>query len=274
MDSNSTKKPPGGAGLALTIIGIVVLCAVAVAAFTGYQRAQKKQRAEASEMIGKLQSEYRDLTNAVDGPDGLPQKIEKRIDTTSTAKGELGEMDKFLRQLMAQTVAQRNEYFSELDALGWNQVLAGDRVKRDAGMQQSRQIMVAARGLVDKYEGKSKALLEGIPAAIQALAISDSTRRDMLGGFERSAAASRAQLVELWTLERQALSEIDAALQVLDASRGRWSVEGGNFMFAEQRTLDAFNQHMAGVQSITQKQTEMQKRNANSTLSKMDKLKQ
>jgi hypothetical protein len=225
-------------------------------------------------MIGKLQSDYRDITNAVDGPDGLPQKIDKRIDTTSSAKGELGEMDKFMRQLMAQTVAQRNEYFSELDALGWNQVLDGSRIKRDTDLRQTRQILVAARGLVDKYEGKSKALLEGIPDAIRALKLSNSSRQDMLSGYERSAATSRAQLTELWGLERQALSEIEGAVQVLDGSRGRWSVQGGNFVFTEQRSLDAFNQRMASVQAITQKQTEMQKRNASNTLSKLEKLKQ
>ena len=281
MDSNSNPKArapagskPSGVGLALAIVGIIVLCAMLVAAVSAYQRAQKRQRAEASEMIGRLQSDYREIANAVDGPDGLPQKIEKRIDVPATAKGELGQMDRFLRQLMAQMVAQRNEYFSELDKIGWNQVLDGTRVKRDAKLQQSRQIMSQARGLVDKYEAKSKGLIDGIPAAIRLLDVSESTKRDMMQGFERTAAASRMQLVELWGLERQALGEIEGMLQILDSSRARWAVEGGNFVFAEQRTLDVFNQKMASVQAITKKQSEMQKRSANSALSKMETLKQ
>jgi hypothetical protein len=175
---------------------------------------------------------------------------------------------------MAQMVAQRNEYFSELDRIGWNQVLDGTRVKRDTDLRQSRQILAQARGLVDKYEAKSKGVIEGIPAAIRALDITESSKRDMMQGFEGTAAASRSQLVELWSLERQALAEIEGMLQILDSSRARWTIEGGNFMFAEQRTLDAFNQRMASVQAITQKQSEMQKRSANNALSKMEKLKQ
>jgi hypothetical protein len=281
VDSNSNPKgtapavsKPSGVGLALAIVGIIVLCAMLVAAVSAYQRAQKRQRAEASEMIGRLQNDYREIANAVDGPDGLPQKIEKRIDVPATAKGELGQMDRFVRQLMAQMVAQRNEYFSELDRIGWNQVLDGTRVKRDTDLRQSRQILAQARGLVDKYEAKSKGVIEGIPAAIRALDITESSKRDMMQGFEGTAAASRSQLVELWSLERQALAEIEGMLQILDSSRARWTIEGGNFMFAEQRTLDAFNQRMASVQAITQKQSEIQKRSANNALSKMEKLKQ
>jgi hypothetical protein len=281
VDSNSNpsgRAPavsrPSGVGLALAIVGIIVLCAVLVAAVTAYQRAQKRQRAEASETIGRLQNDYREIADAVDGPDGLPQKIEKRIDVAPTAKGELGQMDRFLRQLMAQMVAQRNEYFSELDTIGWNQVLDGTRIKRDANLQQSRQIMSRARGLVDKYEARSKGLLDGVPAAIRLLDVSESTKRDMTQGFERTAAASRSQLVELWSLERQALAVIEGVLLMLDSSRARWAMEGGNFVFAEQRTLDVFNQKMASIQAITQKQSEMQKRSANSALSKMETLKQ
>lgn len=275
--SASKRQPaakPSGLGWVLAVVGIVAVCASVAFGVKGYLKQQQKKRVEANQVVERLQNEYRDITSAADGPDGLPQKIEKKVDVASTAKGELGEMEKFLRQLMADMVAQRNEYFTELDALGWNQVLDGKRVQRDSDMGESRRVIAAARGLVDKYEAKSRGLLDGIPAAVQALKLSDASKRDMIQGFERSSVAARAQLVELWGLERQALGEIDGALNVLHGSRGRWKFDGGNFVFADQRTLDAFNRHMASVQTITQKQTDIQKRNASNTLSKMEKMKQ
>lgn len=254
-----------------SLIAFILVHASLVAG--AYVSAQK-QRAEATEMISRIQTDYKSLTQASTGSDGLPQKIDTPISAAPVSTGELGEMERLIRQLMVDMVTQRNEYFAELESAGWTKMLDSTRITRDTDLRETQKIVATARALVDKYDSKSKALIDAIPAKINALNVQESSKRDMIRGFEKTAGQSRTQLVELWALERQTLVEVEGAVLVLGSSRGKWTFKDDNFVFADQRSLDSFNARMSAVQELTRQQTDLQKRNSDKALANMERLKQ
>jgi hypothetical protein len=195
-----------------------------------------------------------------------------RIDTTPTAGGEVGEMERFGRTFLSRMAELRNDYLRQLDSIGWDGILDAKRIAADKGLVHSRQMVGKARALVASYKEKALATIESARADIDKLPVSDEARRGFRKGFEKSLETSRGRLVEQLTLEAGIVDEVGKLFDLLAAKSGTWAVRGGQLVFADQATLSSFNGHLAEMQKLSARQEALQKQALESTRAKLENL--
>jgi len=156
-------------------------------------------------------------------------------------------------------VAQRNDYLLELEAIGWNSILDAQRVKNDTTLSESKVMIARAKAIIDKYENKTADLMQGTKAHINSLNMSESTKREMLAGFDRGMGKAGKQIDEQWKLEKQVVVQFENVFLLLAASK-KWVVEGEQILFYTDDDLARFNSYIGTIQNLTQQQEQLQKK--------------
>lgn len=226
------------------------------ALFTGGMIAASKQERQAISAVSSIQEQFGSFSDAVLAP-GKPTRIERTPVVVHTA-GEAGEVERFVKETIDRTVALRNDYLLELEAVGWESILDPQRLKKDTTLSESRMMIERAKVIIDKYEKKNANLIYESRTRINALNMSESSKTDMLAGFDKSVAKSALRNNELWSLEKQAALEFGKIVGLL-TNRERWLVEGEQLIFYSDDDVARFNSHLETIQSFVQQQEQIQK---------------
>lgn len=168
-------------------------------------------------------------------------------------------MERFVKEFIDRFVAQRNDYLPELEAIGWNSILDAQRVKNDTTLSESKVMIARAKAIIDKYENKTADLMQGTKAHINSLNMSESTKREMLAGFDRGMSKAGKQIDEQWKLEKQVVVQFENVFLLLAASK-KWVVEGEQILFYTDDDLARFNSYIGTIQNLTQQQEQLQKK--------------
>jgi hypothetical protein len=225
--------------------------------FFGGLIASSHQEQEAVKLLYSIQQDLARVTNPSLDSSGVPPRIEGRR-ATPQASGDLGEIQRFMTDYTDRVVAQRNDYLLELHAIGWNSILDAERIKNDTTLSESKVMIERAKAIVDKYDKKTAVLLQDTRARISALAISEATKKRMLGGFDKSMDIAGSQIDQQWNLEKEAVLQFEHIVLLLAASK-EWAIEGGKIRFRSDAELARFNSYIQKIQEIAQKQEEIQK---------------
>lgn len=250
------------AGLSfLAIIGSLI-----ASGLVGYSQ----QKNAATQAITEIQKDYSSIISSGIDAQGLPKRIDELLDTTPKTKGDFGEMEHFMKIFMNKMASQRNDYMLELDAIGWEKILDPERVKQDRTLIESKLMIQKAKEIVGKYRAKTYVLLDNARKDISNLDIDESSKREMLNGFEKGMAKSRPQIDTMWDLETKTISEFENIVALLAARKGAWVVQDGQILFANESDLSSFNSYIAVIQDYVLKQQAIQKQSIeamNNTLS-------
>gem|GEM_PF-2200050 len=177
---------------------------------------------------------------------------------TNVGASEGGKMGFVMKTMVNRMLAHRREYELELEAIGWGKILDGQRLKNDVTLAESRTMIQQAKDVVLKHKLKTSDLLVTIRKDIERSDLSPSAKQSMLAGFDSTSAQGKAQAMEVWMLEEQALDEIGKVFALLSARRSAWQIQDGQIMFQSQKDLDLFNSYLATVQSLVAKQGQIQ----------------
>lgn len=259
------KQGPKKGGLSF----LAIFAALIGGSLVGYSQ----QRSAATQAITEIQKSYSSITSAANDAQGIPQRIEGNLDATPKTKGEFGEMERFMKIFMNKMAAQRNDYLLELDAIGWEKILDPSRVSQDRTLIESKMMIQKANDIVHKYKTQTYTLLANARNDINSLNISESSKNDMLRGFDKGMANSRAQIDAMWDLEGKTISEFENIFALLSARKGAWAVQNGQILFADQSDLDAFNSYVTAIQELSAKQQGIQKRSMETVNNNLNRLK-
>lgn len=248
---------------------LVIFGSLIASGLIGYSQ----QKSAATQAIMEIQKDYSSITRSATDAQGLPQRIEEKLDTTPKTKGEFGEMERFMKTFMNKMASQRNDYLLELDAIGWEKILDAERVKQDRTLVESKIMIQKAKDIVSKYRAQTYGLLENARKDISNLNISENSRREMASGFDRGMAKSRSEIDALWNLEAKTISEFENIFVLLSARNGAWVVQNGQILFAHDSDLNAFNSHVIAIQELASKQAAIQKRNIEAVNNNLSRLK-
>ena len=208
----------------------ISFAALFIALFAGGLIAASKQQQQAVQAVSSIQQEFGRVVSASTDSSGLPTRIERSPSESPKAKGEFGEMERFVKEFIDRFVAQRNDYLLELDAIGWSSILDAKRIRNDTTLSESKAMLERAKAIADKYEKKTADLMNGTRAYINALNISESNKREMLAGFARGISKSSKKIDEQWKLEKQVLLQFENVILLL-AARKNWVVQGEQILF-------------------------------------------
>ncbi len=256
------------------IIGVAILfVAVKTLVFVGEEVQNSNRTQEAKQVITEIQDQYSSLIKSSTDAQGLPKFVEKQIDTTPKAHGELGEYERWFKELINQVALQRNDYLLELKAIGWNSLMDANRIDADKTFVESKEIILNAKKIVNKYQEKNYTLINNTKERIESLHISDTLKENMRSGFERGIENARNSIDAIWSLEKKVINEFESIINLLSARKNDWIVESGQIVFYNDNDLYKFNSYVASIQNIANQQGEIQRQNVQNVNNSLDSIK-
>lgn len=220
--------------------------------------AASRQQHEAVQAVSSIQNELSRVVSESTDPSGLPARIERMPAEVPKAKGEFGEMERFVKEFIDRFVVLRNDYLLELNAIGWNSILDAKRITNDTTLSESKVMIERAKVIAEKYEKKTADYINETRVHINSLNMSDSNKRELLAGFEKGMSRSGKQIDEQWKLENQVLLQFENIIFLL-AARKNWVVQGEQILFYNEDDLARFNSYIETIQRLVQQQELIQK---------------
>lgn len=234
-----------GVGLAL------VATFVTVSAMGAYQRVQKDTAYAEIRHAGEL---MRTAMYAVDHPTGdVPD-----IDPTPKARGAYGQIERGVKLMLGQRLAQYRAYMKELDEVRLSELFIANRLARDRGLVESRLILEQSQRIVQKYSQQNQKLLADVPVIIRSLDLTEQQKNQMIEGALKSRATQRATLARNWDIERQTLAEFEKMINLLDDNRRSWRAEHDEIVFDQDALLTRFQAHQLTVRRLTDERTRLE----------------
>lgn len=243
--------------LTLTIALTAALALLAAFTVAGLRQAgERAQERVATEEIRKVANTLSQMVSGADGDtDTLPA-----IDPTPKATGFYGEMERAIKTVASERLAQHKAYLQELKDIGLPRLLDAHRLAQDAGLIESRMILEQAERLVPKYRQQSLQVLKDMPSLIRSLAIQDPDKQKMLNKLDTSLAERNASLNQVWTLETRILQEFGLMITLLDDNRQYWYADHNELMFQRDADLKRFHQHQTAIGKMATEQEQLGKR--------------
>lgn len=226
----------------------------------------RRDKAQARQLAGEL----RETLEAATGPSGsAPQGP---LVVAPQGDSDMDRAVAIAKTMVNRMAAQRRDYETELDRLGWASVLEPQRLARDTDLSQSRALVRSAHAVVEKYRAQTPQLIEQARQDIETRSASPAARDEMMRGFNRAIEVSLPRAQELWRLELRAVDQFDTILDLLATRKGAWGVEQGQIAFQQQADLDRFRALLAEVQKISAQQEQLQKAQLDQARASLDKL--
>ena len=247
---------------------LVILISMIASGLLGYSQ----QKQEAKQALSEIQGQYSKLVESSTDAQGIPKRIEKPINTTPKARGEFGEMERFMKEFMDQMTTQRNDYLLELEAIGWYGILDANRIKADKTFIESKVTIRKAKEVVAKYTKRTQSLLENTKGNIRSLNISESSKISMLSGFDRGMEKAKENIDTMWSLEAKIIAEFENIVTLLSAKKGSWVVAGEQILFSNDSDLERFNSYIASIQNIVQQQEAVQRQSVQTVNRNFDRM--
>ncbi len=238
----------------------ISLAALLFAAILGFSSGFTHRREESDKAMGEIKKQFNTFLKSSVDKDGVPKKIDKAADTAPKAKGDFGEMEKFFKEMLNGTADIRNNYIAELTKIGWEGVLDARRLKTDKDLSRSREIIKNAKDAVANYRVKMDIYFKQTRAKLQDIDLEDSAREKFIEGFDQGFTQSRKQLEESWDLEQKIVEEFEKIINRLAETRADWVIENDKLLFSSQAALDEYNAHLAAIDKMSARQTEIHKK--------------
>ncbi|PPA75070.1 hypothetical protein C4E15_17150 [Achromobacter spanius] len=235
-----------GAALILLALGLAV----------GWNR--MGERAEEKVATAEIRKVADTLNQMVTGGDGVPDNLPS-IDPTPKAKGFYGELERAIKTVAGERVAQHKAYLNELKDIGMPRLLDAHRLALDTGLVESRMILELAERLVPKYRDQSMQVLKDMPELIRSLAIREPEKQKMMATLTSTLARRSDSLGKVWLLETRILQEFGQMITLLDDNRQYWYADHDELMFERDDDLKRFYAHMAAINTMATEQEKLGK---------------
>ena len=153
-----------------------------------------------------------------------------------------------------QANADGNNFRSEQDGAGLYEVLDGARIQADSGLEETTLILNNLNLLVDKHEKINSERIEGIKNKVQALNISEFSKKEMEIGIDISMPGALEMARKYWNLERERLSILENQVKFVASIRPYWTIEDDQFIFPSTKNVEIFNAFLDEIEGIDEQQ--------------------
>jgi hypothetical protein len=225
---------------------------------------REKDRIEVADSLRKDLNRLAQSANS-DGPISA-------IDTNATVGGELGELQLFVKTYMNKVISLQNDYQAELNAIGWHDLLDPERMNKDKNLAESKAIVARAGVTVEKYRQRWTTIFNETKASVDRMDTSSVEKRGFVKGFRESSVRGNAQAQEIWNFEVKIVATAEELVSLLAQTKGKWTVDSGQFVFSDQQTLDAFNGYVEKLNSLTAQEEAIRSQSAAAAQASLNKI--
>lgn len=236
----------------------IAFFAIFMALFVGSLIAAFKQKDQAIKTISFIQQEMNSVANTYTGAGKFSSHVEKAPIQATKTSDEFGEIERYVKECISRLVDLNNSYLLEITAIGWNSILDARRIKNDPALSESMVMIEKAKTIVDKYEKKVVELIQFSKTHIHVLNMSESSKRELMIGFEEGMNESDKKIKDLWGMEKQAICQFENIF-LLFAKSKNWVVENDKILFYSDEELELFNSYLQKIQNLKNQQEQLQK---------------
>ncbi len=199
--------------------------------------------------MNEIQRQVSSLASSDSSAQWLSESKDPSSDTPR-ARGEFGEIERFFKTWLNQMASLRRDYAQELEAVGWDTILAPERLARDSTLIRSQWMLQKAKDIVAKYRTWTYVLYENAEQGIPSLPISERLRYEIASAFKRVKVQAHARHDELWALKVRIIAKCEEILALLSSRRDGWAVEDGRIVFANDSDLNLFNTYVSEIEKL------------------------
>lgn len=171
-------------------------------------------------------------------------------------------MEKFTKDIFADAVTLRNNYFKEMEAIGYFNILDPNRIKADESLTESTQMIEKAKSIIKDYQQKQQNLLIDARKKIDKLEISESQKSAWIKGYNKSLEKNQKASARVWELEISSTDIIEKALTLLSENPDSWIAEDNQIVFYDDSVsinlMEEYNTYMNTMLSNSKEQQEIQ----------------
>lgn len=227
---------------AYSIIVIILACfllAGAVAGrITGRAAERKNQEKQAASEMAKDLAAFE---KAVKTSAETGQPIQFDLAPSGNPDTEAEKIQTILRINLQAVAELQNAYRKALEATGYDTVLDPERVAKDQGLKETREILAKGKAVVAEYGAKFQEHQRSFPDKVKNTIGNPTSDPDWFEGFRDGFRNSSKQGARIWELEAAIVGKVGEAIEVLAAAEGRWQLKDGKFAFEDDADLEKFN---------------------------------
>jgi hypothetical protein len=226
--------------------------------------AADRQSQQENETLARIQENLDRVLEPTLNDDGRIEAIAVNP-LASQSQDENIVMEAWGNDYMNKVIVNQNNYITEIEAIGYIKLLDGDRIRADSNLAESSFILNRTRAVIDKYEQLNTETAYAARDSIQSLNISESSKRELEGGFSGSIQDGLDSAQQIWNLERQIVSATEELVEFVNSVNANWEWDDEQFLFENAKTLEIFNSFIAEIQELTQEQALIRASNSQST---------
>jgi len=178
--------------------------------------------------------------------------------TIDNAGGDEGRLVRFAREQAAKGEEAMKLYRSELESAGMLSLLDASRISKDEQLTDSFLVLGKAKVVMRRHKALAVKRVDASRQALATLDIGEESQSAALMAFDANRKEAIADGEAFWGLEFRVVAEYEKLFSLLDSSQGKWKIEGGQVIFADDADAIAFNRHLSAVQSIFADQESLQ----------------
>jgi hypothetical protein len=211
------------------------------------------RKAELAQMSAMFERDMRALVEA-----SRSSGVAKELPEGEVRGGDLGKIEKLLRDYINQAIRAGNEYQETFEHSGFNRILDPQRLAQDSTLAESRTILKRVRETMSTFQQQLDGLPESLRKDAERLDVSPRFKREFLAGYQRGLEEGNTRSVKLVALQREALGEYEQIIDLLEQTKGSWMIRDGHIEFASEATLSLINAHVDAIGKIEERQTALQ----------------
>lgn len=176
-----------------------------------------------------------------------------KIDTNPKATGDVGEMERWLKENMKSLLDLGAAHQQELKDIGQEQLSGISGIDQPGVLEHRKAIAEKLMNASIQFKSTYLAKMDSVRNSILALNVDDTMKHGILQGFDKS--YNRRNLEQTLDLDFQTFQQVEHQYQLLIQSRGHWSLVGGQVRFQRNQDMEKFNEAYQAILSINAKKT-------------------
>lgn len=231
------------------------------------------QKHQAKSMVSTVRDEIYKLDEGTKYSIQDSKPIKYSDSSKSKASGELGELEKFIKECINRTISMRNETTTELQKINWESLLLAQRIKNDPTFSESFYMLKKAKNVFSESEKAMHAYFDDISKSIKGLKLSREIKEQLESSFISSLNKSKISMRKYYELTYEGITEMENLFKYLSEYRN-WEIRENKIIFASDDDLKYFNEIMTSLHNKFIQQQEIQNeadKNIKVSMAKMSK---
>lgn len=178
-------------------------------------------------------------------------------DAGKPTRSDLEKLQKSFQAMMEISMRLEEDYKEDLTEVGLNRLLLAERIAADKDFKQSRQIIGAARQVIEKHKKIAQEEDEAFLKDLGKLSLEGIATEMMVMRIRGIMHASQPNLDKLRGIDTTIAGHYEQAINHLEATQGTWKLEGESVVFSKDTDAERYKTFFDEVDKCVQMQADL-----------------